>query len=297
MARTTVSTTVQRIRRQLSSGLRNETNFLAEGADFAASTLSLTLPIPAGLQIGSVIYVNTEAMLVTAVSTANSTVTVKRAWFDSISPFFHNINSEVVINPRFSPLDIYDALQDEIASYGPQLYWVDTAEFVVADAADTIPLPLNWADCFGVIDVRRRSTESDITAWPRVNVRFQRLGPSELSGASLLRIITPTEASTVYVQVARPFVLSSFATTSDLVTDVKLPSSMLDVVSMGTKMRLLVDSENARNGRQIQDEPRRAEETPLGATVQPFQFNNAVYRNRKQEEVNKLRALWPIRFA
>lgn len=296
MARTTVSTTVQRIRRQLSSGLRNETNYLSAAINMFDTTLSLSLPITAGLTVGSIIYVDTEAMLVTAVSSANSTVTVRRPHLDSTSAT-HAINAEVVINPRFSPLDIYDALQDEIASYGPQLYRVDTAEFSVADAADTITLSADWADCYGVIDVRRKSTESDVTAWPRVNVRFQRLGPSAFGGASILRIITPTEASTVYVQVARPFVLTGFNAATDLKTDVLLPESMLDVLSMGTKMRLLVDSENSRNGRNIQDEPRRAEETPLGAVVQPFQFNNAVYRNRKQEEVNKLRALWPIRFA
>jgi hypothetical protein len=69
------------------------------------------------------------------------------------------------------------------------------------------------------------------------------------------------------------------------------------VVAMGTKMRLLVDNENGRTARTAQDEPRRAEETPVGATINPLQFNNAVYRNRKQEEINKLRAMWPVRYS
>lgn len=254
----------------------------------------MLLPITAGLQPGAMVFIGVEAMRVTAVSTANSTIDVLRGQQDSTA-VAHTDGDEILINPRFSPLDIFDAMQDEIASYGPQLFRVDTQEFAVADVQDTLELPIEWNDCYTVLDVRRQWTDNgDVSSWPRVNFRFQRMGPTATAGKSIIRFLNTMQAGTVYVQVARPFVLVDFTMATDLIADTLLPESMLDVLAMGTKLRLLVDNENGRTARTAQDEPRRAEETPVGATVQPYQFNNALYRNRRQEEVNKLRALWPM---
>lgn len=298
MARTTVDATVQRIRRQLSSGYRFENNYLVSSISDTETTLSLQLAIPAGLQAGALVYVGTEAMRVTAVSTSSGTITVIRGVYDSDAAA-HTAGDEVVINPRFSPLDIIDAMVEEIASYGPQLYWVDDLEFTVAEVQDLIELPVAWNDTFGVIDVRRKWADSGSDAWPRIQCRFQRGAGNwdTFTGKSIIRFIESVQGGTIYVQVARPFTTSPFTLTTDLVTDTKMPESLLDVVAMGTKLRLLVDNDNGRSARVAQDEPRRAEETPLGATVQPIQLNNALYRNRKQEEINKLRAMWPVRFA
>lgn len=298
MARTTVDATVQRIRRQLSSGYRFENNYLAGAISSSDTTLSLQLAVPAGLQPGALVFVGVEAMRVTAVSSSSSTITVVRGVYDSTAAA-HSVDDEIVINPRFSPLDIIDAMIEEIGSYGPQLYRVDDLEFTVEEVQDLVEFPASWADAYGVIDVRRKWTDSGTDAWPRVGCRFQR-GASNwdtTSGNSVLRFIDTVQEGIVYVQVARPFVVSAFTLATDLVTDVFLPESMLDVVAMGTKMRLLVDNENGRTARTAQDEPRRAEETPVGATISPLQFNNAVYRNRKQEEINKLRAMWPVRYS
>lgn len=294
MARNIVSTTVERIRRQLSSGYRNELNLLNGAIDDTVTSLSVTLPITPGVTPGALVFIGTEAMRVRSVSAANSTIEVLRGQQDSVAAS-HADGVEILINPRFSPLDIFDAMQDEIASYGPQLFRVDSQEFTVADVQDILELPLEWNDCYGVLDVRRQwSDNGGITSWPRVNFRFQRAGATAVSGKPIIRFIDPVQAGTVFVQVARPYVITNFALTTDLIADCYLPESMLDVLSMGTKLRLLVDNENGRNARTAQDEPRRAEETPVGASVQPFQFNNALYRNRRQEEINKLRALWPM---
>jgi len=299
VSHTLVSNTVQRVRRQLASGYRLETNVLNGALDAVSTTVSVAYAMPVGLQPGAIIYVDTEAMRVVTVNAAAQTFTVIRGYYDSDAAT-HADASEVVINPRFSPLDIIDALREEIASYGPQLYRVDADEFTVVEVQDTLALPLAWNDCYGVIDVRRQWADNGgVDSWPRIQSRFQR-GDSNwtaTSGASIIRFIQTVQAGTIYVQVARPFVISSLTLATDLVTDVKLPESMLDVVAMGTKLRLLVDNENGRTARTAQDEPRRAEETPVGSTMQPLQLNTSLYRNRKQEEINKLRAQWPVRYS
>ena len=293
MARTTVENTVARIRRQLASGYRNETNVLNGALDSSAQTFPLTYDLTSGVRVGAILCIDTEVMRVVAVNSSAKQVTVLRGYYDS-DPAAHANLAEIQLNPRFTPLDIIDAMQEEIASYGPQLYRVDSTEITVAYGDDYVLLPVEWNDCYAIIEARRRLTDSDVTAWPRANVRFQRAGATAVLGKSILRFLDPMPDATLFVRASRPFVLTSFGLTTDLVADVKLPESLLDVVAMGAKLRLLVDNENGRGARTAQDEPRRAEETPVGAMVQPFQFNNAMYRNRKQEEINKLAALYPM---
>lgn len=297
MARTTVLDTIERVRRQLASAQRLEYNFLASAMDNVQTTLTLSLDVAKSIRPGAFVFIDTEAMRVTSVDTTTKIVTVARGYYDS-DPVAHSNGAEVQVNPRFSPLDIMDAMQDEILSYGPQLYRVSSTEIAVASSQETVALPVTWNDAYGLVDVTRKWTDDDTaTAWPRCEVRFARGGATAFAGAPFIRVIDNTRDGTVLVKAARPFDVSTFTASTDLVATVGLPASMLDVVAMGTKLRLLVDSENSRGGRDVQDEPRRAEETPVAAAVQPFQFNNAVYRSRKQEEINKLVALYPIRMA
>jgi hypothetical protein len=72
---------------------------------------------------------------------------------------------------------------------------------------------------------------------------------------------------------------------------------MHDVLVAGVKIRLWGDYEIGRSSRQAQDDTRRSEENPAGGTVQPMQLMVAQYRNRKQEEINKLRAKFPVRWS
>ena len=73
-----------------------------------------------------------------------------------------------------------------------------------------------------------------------------------------------------------------------------MQASMLDVVKMGTKLRLMPDDEIGRSQRRGQDENRRASEVPVGASLSAWRVMNAQYMKRRQEEANRLRALYPI---
>jgi hypothetical protein len=93
-----------------------------------------------------------------------------------------------------------------------------------------------------------------------------------------------------------PYVAGEPLLSQDLtLTPTFVPTSLLDVLAMGTKLRVVQDGEWARTSRAAQDDTRRAEEMQPGQGIQPLQFGVAIYRNRKQEEVNKLRAQFPIR--
>lgn len=294
MARTQVSATLKRIRRQLHAGHRTETNVLQDNIDSTTTTIPLSLAVTNSLIAGATISIDLELMRVTAVGATSCTVI--RGWLDS-EQATHSANAEVLINPRFSTLDIYEAMLAEIASWGPQIYRIASSEITVGESTEAVELPAAFAGMYGLCTVARKYT-NDTTRWPELNVRLTR-GTVGWTGASttglLLRLIDRTETGTIFVSAAVPIVPGTPALTDDLVDDVLVPNTMLDVLEAGVKLRLMNDAEWARSSRQAQDDSRRTEETPVGSFVQPMQFGVALYRNRLQQEVNKLRALHPIR--
>ena len=69
----------------------------------------------------------------------------------------------------------------------------------------------------------------------------------------------PIRAGAVYLLAAAPLDVDSISWTADLVEDIGMQQSQLDVLDMGVKWRLLGDSEAGRSSRDAQDQPRRAE--------------------------------------
>lgn len=301
MSRTLISTTIDRVRRQLSSGYRNEINTLSASINTTATTLSFTYVLTNNFQPGAILNIGTELMRVMTVDQVNKQVTVIRAFHDSVAGS-HSSGAEVWVNSRFTGMDIWDALVDEIASYGPQIYRVLQSELTLTDAQQTVELPATMQGLYGLIDANRWWDDTPAVTinktWPRANVRLIRYDPTVWTAYTtsgvILRMIDTVSAGKLIVKAAMPLVIPT-AVTDDLVTDIGLPETMLDVVSMGTRLRVMQDNVAGMSARTTQDEPRRAAENPPGSGVQDAQVNIALYRNRKQEEINKLRAFYPIR--
>ena len=303
MARSTCSTTIDRIRRQLSSGLRNEVNVLAATITDSQTSIQLTYDVTANIVAGAILSVGTELMRVISVDQGTKTAVVLRGFHDSVAAA-HTAGVEVWINSRFTGMDIYDAMIEEIGSYGPQLYQVVTVELTVADSQEIVELPVGFVGCYGLIDAHRKWNDQASTtqsmAWPRANIRLIRYDPAQwteypTSGLAL-RLIDPVAAGKLMVKAAMPY-HTSIGLNQDLITHCGLQETMLDVLSLGVRLRLLHANEAGQTNRTTQDEPRRVQELPPGATVQQSQLSISLYRNRKSEEINKLRAINPIRFA
>lgn len=301
MARSEVASFIERTRRQLDSGHRLEFNALSEIIDGAQTTITLQVEPSTDLRFGDILACELEIMRVLTWNGVSRQATVRRGYLDS-DAVGHAGGTEVVVNPRFTTFDVFEAMVDEINSWGPALHYVDAQEFSIEAGDATLELPAAWADALAVLDVRRRWNDpyADATGWPRMDVRVLRTPVGDWpTGAStsglLLRFIEPTAAGTVLVTTARPFNASAMTITSDLTTDLKIPSSLFDVLSMGVKLRLTQDAEWARHARDQQDDSRRSQETPVGSAVQPLNFGYATYLRRKQEEIHKLWAQYPQR--
>lgn len=299
MSRTLVSAAVQRVKRQLASSFRYEVNTLASAVSTVATTVTLTYELPASVISGAVLSIANEEMRVMSVDKVAKQVTVLRGWNGS-EAITHNAGDEVHINPRFSGLDVYEALIDEVTSWGPDLYRTVARQESVADGQQTISLPTSWRDIYGLVDVRRNYADDDSTSWPRLAGRLQRGvagtwtdGPS--SGLSF-RMFPPIYIGSVYLVAAAPLDVDAISWNADLVDDVGLRASMLDVLDMGIKWRLLGDSEAGRSARVAQDNPRRAEEVPPRSASDEANRLYPLYVRRKQEEIDRLRWQFPLRF-
>lgn len=303
-SRTNVGSVVERIRRELNATLRYEVNTLATNISDTTTVITLTYDLPPSLQSGAILTVGAETMRVMSVNVASREVTVIRAFYDSAAAE-HSTDDEVAINPRFLSTSVFEAMHDELASWPQGLYRLLTFQTAIADGANTVELPAAWANIYGLVDVRGITSSvayADInptsTSFRRIEGRIVRADPSVWTeGPSTGIYFRPIEwqCGTLLLTAAAPFDLSSFELSDDLIDDCGMQLSMLDVLTMGVKIRLMPDQEIGRSERRGQDDSRRAEEVPPEAALVPIRSLTPTYIRRRTEEINKLAALYPIR--
>lgn len=302
MSRTSVRNVVESIRRQLNSTYRYEVVQLGAAMLATDTVLTINSDPTANLRPGSLLSVSAELMRVTAVDPGPREIHVIREWGNSQEATAHADGTEAWVNPRFTAIDILDAMYDELASWDPDLFRVEDDVFPVTWSQPVVELPAGWSDAIGVVTVRRQaqaqfqSTHRE-NAWPEVRFRVQRGVnlPTAVTSGIVIRLIDEVAAGQVHVTVAVPFDLDELDIDSDMVTDVGLERSMLDLLKIGVRYRLIGDNEAGRTARTAQDEPRRAEETPPGAASDESNRLYAMYIRRKNTEIMKLRGRYPVR--
>jgi hypothetical protein len=302
MARSGVVTTANRIRRHLGPGHNQEIALLRGQIDDVNPIITFTTPtLPRSVQPGVTLGLEFELVRVVSVDEANVAATVLRGFLDS-DPIGHADGCQIDIAPRFSMLDIVDAMHSEIASWGSQLYSVHSRTFQVATTSEMLELPAPWASALGVVACYQSELStfsSGERVWPQLPIRLIRGELDFFDGAPvsgiLIRFLEPIRTGQVHVVVALPFDISNMTPASDLTTDHAIPDSMFDILEIGTQLRLIMNSDNARSSRHPQDEARRAEESPLGTMVSVEQLQIARYERRKAQEVRLLRRRYPVR--
>jgi hypothetical protein len=299
MARTDVSETVERIRRQLNSTVRLEINVLGGSINTTDTTLSFSYDIPNSLRTGAVISIGNELMRVVNTSTAANTADVIRGWQDSDAAA-HSLGDEVQINPRFSPMDIFDGIIQEIDSWEPDLFYVMDVTFSTTDSTQGVEIPTANLDAIGVTYVRRNWDEDDSAVWPEYSYVLHRGRPGSIS---------PVEASGLFIRftdqlgyaydgdviagLAMPYSTETLTMATDL-ADLNVNRSMLELIEMGVKGRLMADDEIGHSARNAQDEPRRNQDVQPGEALSVAQQMLQRYERRRNIEVRRLRTRYPF---
>lgn len=298
MARDSSLTTARRIRRQLSSQQRMEVAQLSVGIAAGDSTLMLATTPPAALRAGTLLCIDLELLWVTNVNTSTNVISVLRGYLDSDAAD-HTVGALIEIAPRFTMLDIVDAMVNELAAWGPGLYRTVDDTFTVDTTAETLELPLAWSGLYGVCQVRQSSVGTTNTVWPELPARLIRGTATGFDGAPtsgvMLRFLEPIRSGSVHVVAALPFDVSALTTDVDLLDTVGMHESQLDVLELGVRRRLLLQGDNDLGARQAQDDSRLAEENPVGGMLSIHQLQLALYSRRRTEEANRLARLYPLR--
>lgn len=296
---TTVADALYRIRAKVYGAQRIELNQLTNGIVASQTAFALTYETHS-LQYGSVISVGAESMFVWEYDTTTQTVTVTRGW-NGTTAIDLAAATEVEINVRFPSPEILAELHDEIAGWPASLYRLVAANHDLATTPGSVRLDPLLEGCYGIVDVRHSPDATTQTTWPRVLSAdlVHQMDTDDFDTADMLSVNDSLTAGlTIRVIAALPFdTETSFTTTTDLVEEVGLATSMVDLAILGVAIRLTLPQEIKRSSRSGADEPRIAGEVPPGGALQTGQGLVRIYDQRLKTEASKLAARYPIRFS
>ncbi len=301
---------VETIERWLQPGFRPVLDRL-DGA-LSANATSITLEFGSQLSRGDSISIGLEDYHVWSYNSGTKVVTVEPAQHGSTSAT-HADDSKIWIRPRFSPWQVAKAINDEILSWGDEIYRVSSDSFttragqplLALDATFNVDVPI-----FGLVDARvatgdvtnQLETPYRYSSWRRAKrPRMVRgLSTTDYPYGALHLGEIPGFAGTVYATFALGFDMDTFPATSNnlLTTNYGLTESQQELAALGAAVRLTQGLDTARLDRSAQGEPRRAEEVPLTAASQiAGNLLRSIYVRRYQMEVRKLNDIFPIRIS
>lgn len=280
----------------LSHDYRATLNILG-GSVGAADTVFALVHDPVGVTVGTVLGVGVEELFVTGV--AGQDVTVVRGFGGSTADE-HEAGVFVTVNPKFSRFRVCRFLRDEVRSWFPTLFAVDTVTLASVStgswygsvAVDLAGVPAGFYRVLSVqfnagsgswLDVQRFRVERDMP-------------PAEFPSGSALLLDHPLRAARdLRVTYGYAFNTDSWGAGTDLVSDVGLAEWMVDIPALGAAARMMVGREVPRTFGAGQPEPRRAGEVPPGH-VTSARLDMLRERDRRVDAAYRaLLALYPPR--
>jgi hypothetical protein len=284
-----VGALIEQTRRHLFGAHKPQLNKLASALSQSATTITASYNLN-GAVAGSTLCIDDELVYVWEATPANKQLIIERGWLGT-TPAAHDAGALIEVNPRYSVPVIRQALQDELRSWPPELFRVEAQDIPVASNTRLIDLTT-----FGpIIQVLRitRPPSSNETAWRRVSHRFERTTSDEYPSGVAVLPQAIGEAVTVRVAVAKPFAVETFSDNVDLITQVGLAESMLDIAPLGAASRLLAVKEIQRVDMSAQGDPRIATEVQGGTITATSRQLRALRDKRFAEEALRLRNAYP----
>lgn len=237
---------------------------------------------------GSVVGIGAEDLFVLEVG--DRTITKAIRGFRGSTAATHDSGDLVQADPRFTRFRIMASLKQEVASWGQRLYAVDSE--TIALAADTrgYDLPLG-SDFLHVLSAKVEPTtlfDTNSSVWPDVEFSIARGNDAAdfASGMAIFfnRYLYQSTGRRVRVRYAKRFDVSAWTEGTDMVTDVGLATSMLDIPPLGAAWRLMIGQEIRRSEFAAQGQTRRHDEVPPLAALQTAKALKEMRDQRIAEE-------------
>lgn len=307
-----VSKAVADVRRLAYGTTRPARNLLGTSVDATTTAVVLSLGTSEGVTVTvpSLVSIDTEVMWVYAntATTTIQTLTVGRADLGSTAAV-HTSGAIVGVNNRFPDAFIIDAIRDEVRSWQPEFFRPVYQTYSLTSLPQTVDIGSDAENTYGPAAVRVMRTHEGTVTFPTLEYDWFPMDQSEYPSGAAITFLPPnttsmgsfaqttsTGSASVRVAWACPFDLSSFAFGTDLVDDVGLQESMVDVATWGAAIRLLAAEEVHRSSFTAAGQPRDAAEVAAGAATQAAGQLRAYYLARMNDERKKMARLFPVRF-
>lgn len=284
-----VGALVEQTRRLLFGSHNQQLNKLGSTITAIATTITTTYNLN-GAVAGSSICIGDELLYVWEAVPGTKTLTVSRGWLGT-TPAIHTANDVIEINPRFSTPVIRQALQDELRSWPPEIFNVQSQDVLVGSDTRLIDMS-TFGKVIQVLRVTRPPTTTE-TAWRRVTFRYERTTSDDYPSGVINLNAALSQATTFRVDAACPFAVDIFTDNIDLITQVGLAESMLDIAPFGAAARLLASKEVQRVSMAAQGDPRIATEVQSGTITTTSRSMRALRDKRFAEEALRLRNAYP----
>lgn len=273
---TTVGDLVEEVRSILDGYYKFVYNWLDGGITTSATSLVL-LDDVIGIDTGQLLGIEDELLLVRSAAVGTKTVTVKRGMRNTTAAS-HADAALVDVRPEYYTGRIRRALQQEIASWGPEVYRIDGIDVTMVGNQTTYSLGA-VTDAYSILRaIRQDPSGANADAWTRV-LSFRPIRNPDVDTIYIQIDDNLNAGTTVRVFVARPFdVTTTFTDSDDLITDLAMPTYTHDIAPLGAAWRLLGAREAPRASGRSQPEPRAATE------VQPFQRMNVAAGFKKMRD-------------
>lgn len=275
----TVADIMQETKRTLDGTARQEINELSAAMLATDTTFSTSFDLE-GISRGSFLAVDDEVMYVWGVDLTGNVITVRRGMLGT-EPAAHEASALIEVNPRYPNYAVRYALREEIRSWGPQVYTVKSTTIQTVEDTRGYDLGTLVADNFYQIMSVRASTPTttgmpDPMSWPRIeNWHVMRGAPtSDFPSGTALVIpdayysgtkwassdgvslqFTSTPLPTLSVLYSAPFNVNTFEDKTDMVLEVGLDVTMLDIPAKGAAWRLMSQKEPLRLQTEAQAQP------------------------------------------
>lgn len=288
---TTAATVIDRTLRQLLSGTVEPRNKLASGINSSATSVVTTYNLE-GLRAGQVCEIEAELMYIWATDAATKTLTVQRG-FNGTTAASHSADTIITVAPRFPRAQILEALNDELADLSSPMHGLFQIKTLNLDynGSDTM---IDLDGVTSIIDLLQVSVRYMTDDYPVARkVRLVRDMPTDDFPSGLaLRFDQGVFPGRLRIVYKAPYTAAS-SEASDLGSVCGVQDSILDIVNLGTQIRLMSPREIKRNFTESQGDTRRADEVGAGAVSGSITNLLRLRRDRIQAEAARLARAYP----
>lgn len=300
----TVGDLIDRTFDLLLGSTREERNQLSGAIDNAQVTFPVNFDL-GSLKRGTYLAIDDEVMYVwstTSASTGSSTVTVERG-DKGTTAVPHAAGAVIAVDPYFTKYVVRRTIQDEIRSWGPQVFQIKTADIAATEFVRGYDMGQlgEWFFVNGVTespDVMSGSTSDN--AWNEVSFKIQRdANTTAFPSGNALIITDPLGVfdvpRTFHIVYAAPIDVDSTFNDGDPVQPMGLDTSELDIPPYGAAWRLASSREVRRMITEAQGQNTDLTNFPPGYQLKAAEGFKQLRDSRLSDAVARLRSQFPIR--